>query len=78
MIGTPSSRGRGMVRTLPTLVPTHRRPLQANNDVTITDARLLFSESLEPAKRLHLVIVEAVMLIMLISKRKPRQWEPLV
>lgn len=26
MIGTPSRRGRGIVRAMPTLVPTHNKP----------------------------------------------------
>lgn len=34
IIGTPSKRGRGTVRIIPTLVPTHKSPLLANRDVT--------------------------------------------
>ena len=34
MMGTPSRRGRGTVRAIPTLVPTQRRPLEAIREVT--------------------------------------------
>lgn len=45
IIGTPSSRGKGMVKIIPTLVPTHNKPLQAISAVTVTDDRLLLIQS---------------------------------
>ena len=36
MMGTPSSRGSGILRAMPTLVPTHKRPLEAIRAVTWT------------------------------------------
>ncbi len=37
MMGTPSSLGRGTVRAMPTLVPTHRSPLEAMRAVTLME-----------------------------------------
>lgn len=36
MMGTPSSRGRGILRAMPMLVPTHSNPLDAIRLVTLT------------------------------------------
>ena len=54
MMGMPSSRGRGIVKAIPTFVPTQRRPLAAERAVTYIDFLLLLN-SLAANTRLTLL-----------------------
>ena len=46
MMGTPSNLGNGMVRAMPTLVPTHSSPRPASSAVTLTPPDALMLELL--------------------------------